>query len=43
MADRQAMAAAGLRPTQRFELVQLLKNVEKPKGKFLRNHLEKRL
>ena len=43
MADRQTMAAAGLRPTQRFELVQLLKNVEKPKGEFLRNHLEKLL
>jgi energy-coupling factor transporter ATP-binding protein EcfA2 len=27
MADRQAMAAAGLRPTQRFELVQLLGNL----------------
>jgi energy-coupling factor transporter ATP-binding protein EcfA2 len=27
MADRQAMTAAGLRPTQRFELVQLLGNL----------------
>jgi energy-coupling factor transport system ATP-binding protein len=43
MVDRQAMAAAGLRPTQRFELVQLLRTVEKPKGEFLRNHLEKGL
>ncbi|RPH83899.1 MAG: hypothetical protein EHM75_11535 [Desulfobacteraceae bacterium] len=27
MADRQAMAAAGLRPTQRFELSQMLGNL----------------